>query len=549
MRPITSLIKINLKVNFGISVLRHKLKHQKDKRIEFIASAIAILVAICSLIFMYTFILMGLYRQSMAINQPGLIIAYGFVVTQLMTFIFGIIYIMSAFYFSNDLSILVPLPLTAGDVMLAKFITILANEYLVVLPMLLPPIIIYGINEIASPIFGIKAVILIIFAPIIPLAIATIIIMILMRFINLSRHKDALTIIGGVLSIFIVIALNVVSQNMTGTEEDMLFKAQLDLLEIVGKKFPPSLWASRGLVYGGTEGLLNFLVFIVVSLLLFVGLIALANRVFYKGLLAGQEASKKKVHRPIKDKSIKRHHPVFSLFMKEWKLFLRTPIYAVNGLIGIILMPILILLPIITEDSELQELQSLIHAPGAEMVITLIGIALIIFTATMTLIASTAISREGSTFWISKIIPISPREQIFAKLLHAMAIALIGIFITGSAYALILNVSPARLLVMLLIGSLASMAINILSLIIDVIKPKLDWDNPQEAVKKNINGLYGMLISFLIIGLLGFVVFLLFDRGEMAIYSAISVLLIILNFLALKLLFKKADKTYRKLEL
>ena len=82
-----------------------------------------------------------------------------------------------------------------------------------------------------------------------------------------------------------------------------------------------------------------------------------------------------------------------------------------------------------------------------------------------------------------------------------------------------------------------------------MIKPKLDWDNPQEAVKKNINGLYGMLISFLIIGLLGFVVFLLFDRGEMAIYSAISVLLIILNFLALKLLFKKADKTYRKLEL
>ena len=71
--------------------------------------------------------------------------------------------------------------------------------------------------------------------------------MILMRFINLSRHKDALTIIGGVLSIFIVIALNVVSQNMTGTEEDMLFKAQLDLLEIVGKKFPPSLWLPGGL--------------------------------------------------------------------------------------------------------------------------------------------------------------------------------------------------------------------------------------------------------------------------------------------------------------
>src|SRR5690554_6088282 len=116
MKPLTALIKTSLKVNFGISVLRHKLKHQKDKRIELIASTIAIIIAIFSLMFMYIFILMGLYRQSMAINQPGLIIAYGFVVTQLMTFIFGIIYIMSAFYFSNDLSILVPLPLTPGEV-------------------------------------------------------------------------------------------------------------------------------------------------------------------------------------------------------------------------------------------------------------------------------------------------------------------------------------------------------------------------------------------------------------------------------------------------
>ena len=169
---------------------------------------------------------------------------------------------------------------------------------------------------------------------------------------------------------------------MTGTEEDMLFK-RIDLLEIVGKNFL-LVYGLPGACIWRNRRIAKLPWFIVVSLLLFVGLIALANRVFYKGLLAGQEASKKKVHRPIKDKSIKRHHPVFSLFMKEWKLFLRTPIYAVNGLIGIILMPILILLPIITEDSELQELQSLIHAPGAEMVITLIGIALIIFTATMT---------------------------------------------------------------------------------------------------------------------------------------------------------------------
>lgn len=549
MRPLTSLLKTNLKISFGLSALRYKFKHQKDKRIELTVATIAVVVAMCSLLFMYIFILMGLYKQGVAMNQPGLIIAYGFIVTQFITFLFGVVYIISAFYFSSDLSILVPLPLTPGEVMLAKFITILANEYLVVIPMLLPPIIIYGMNITVSLIYWIKSIILIIFTPVIPLSIAAILVIILMRFINVSKHKDMLTIIGGVLAIVFAIAVNAFSQNMSGTEEEVLLKAQLDLFETVGKKFPPSLWASKGLTYTGVQGLLNFLIFVGISILLFIGLIALANKVFYRGLLAGQEASKKKKSdRVIMDNSLKKNHPILALFVKEWRLFIRTPIYAINGLTGIVMMPILLLLPFITSGPELEELQKLIHVPGSEMVVTLIGIALIIFTATVTLVASTAISREGSTFWISKLIPIPPRGQVVAKLLHAMAISLLGILAIGIVYALTFKLSIIRVLIMIFIGSLASLLINIFNLIIDMINPKLNWTNPQEAVKKNINGLYGILVTLLVLGLLASLVFLLSDKGEIVIFSAISVLLIILNFLALKLLLRKADKMYKELE-
>jgi len=70
---------------------------------------------------------------------------------QLFVIIFGLYYVLSALYFSRDVEILVPLPLEPLQVMLSKFAVILVNEYLTLVPLVLPLFIYYGILANAGP--------------------------------------------------------------------------------------------------------------------------------------------------------------------------------------------------------------------------------------------------------------------------------------------------------------------------------------------------------------------------------------------------------------
>lgn len=542
-KPLKSLIRVSLKNNFSIVSLRYKLKHQDNRRGELIASLIAIAIAFASLIFMYIFILVGMYRQGVATEQPELIVAFGFTTTQFFTLFFGIIYIMSVFYFSKDFSILIPMPLTPSEVMLSKFIAVLANEYLVVLPMLLPPILIYGINRDVSLFYWVKSLAFIAFAPIIPLTMAAILVMVIMRFINLSRHKDTLTIIGGLLSILFVVVMSIYSQDMTGMDEELFLETQINFIEEIGKKFPPSIWATIGLVNDKMQGILNLLLFIGVSILFFMGLIFLSERVFYEGLLAGMEAGKKRHTANMRIK-VKRRSPLSALVLREWRLFIRNPGYAINGLAGIIIMPLIIIISFSANGKDMEEFISLMQLPGADMAITIVGIFLSIFTSTTNMISCTAISREGKDVWISKLIPVSPKKQVLSKLFHAMIVSTMGIVSIGIIYAIFLKLSLGRTLIILSISFLASLFMNIIGLIVDIMNPKLDWTNPQEAYKSNINGLFGLLSVFIVMGILGALTYILMAMGEFVIYSGMSVLLIVLSILSLKYLFKRVEISY-----
>ena len=108
----------------------------------------------------------GVFMAGQSLGHPEIVITLSFVASQLIILIFGIFYIISVFYFSNDMSILIPLPIKPGEVLGVKFITILLSEYLIALPMLLPAFIIYGAGSWQGILYWLKGSILILMAPI-----------------------------------------------------------------------------------------------------------------------------------------------------------------------------------------------------------------------------------------------------------------------------------------------------------------------------------------------------------------------------------------------
>jgi ABC-2 type transport system permease protein len=86
----------------------------------------------------------------------------------------------------------------------------------------------------------------------------------------------------------------------------------------------------------------------------------------------------------------------------------------INGISGAFIGPIILVIMFSTQSSssDLVEFYSVMNNPDYAMYVALIGLGLILFTGGMNLVASTAVSREGKNFWISKMIPVSAERQV-----------------------------------------------------------------------------------------------------------------------------------------
>lgn len=248
MNPFISLVKTQLNLNFGISALKYRFFKEKKKRWEPILIIVAIIAGIGPVISMYSLLTYGIFIVGKSMGQPELAITIPFVFGQLVVLVFGIFYVLGTFYFAKDINILVPLPLKPYEVLASKFIVIMTNEYLTLLPILLPPVIIFGVGTSQNIIYWIKGLFIILASPAIPLVLAMLFNMIIMRFINLKKNKDILTIIGGIIGIILILGLNFFIQRIVQDNPERILRnfleSRIGLIEAIGRNFPPSIWAT-----------------------------------------------------------------------------------------------------------------------------------------------------------------------------------------------------------------------------------------------------------------------------------------------------------------
>ncbi len=557
-----TLFRTNLNLNFGISALKYRFRKESKKIPETLLIVIGILFGFGSLIGLYSFLMYQVFSAGLNLGQPEIVLTIAFVSAQFIILIFGIFYILGVFYFGRDLSMLIPLPLSPYQVLGSKFAIVMINEYLTALPLLVPPIIIYGMGTGQGFFYWVKALILVLATPAIPLTIASIFVIVLMRFANLRKRKDLLTIVGGFVGLLLSLGLNfwiqkLQSGNMVNSIQRLI---ESDLIKMIGQSFPPSIWATLALGGQGFSGFAYLLLFLFVSLLLLAAMLRLGNQFFYKSVLSGQESTRKR-----KVLSSKNEHrrfnsstsPMMAIIIREWRLLLRTPIYVLNGLSGVIIGPFILVLLFFTQGSAggsgsytTEQLLTLINRPEFMITGTLSALCIVLFTAGMNLVASTSLSREGQTFWISKMIPVKPKVQIVAKLLQAYSVAFLSVLVTVIMLALFFKFSLLRIAIVFSLGLLGSLPLTALNLLIDVLRPKLIWTNPHEAIKQNLNGLLGMLISIILLLLIGAgVIFIVMIKTpDSLVYGLLALVLLLLTVPSLLGLFNAAERTYRRTE-
>lgn len=557
MKPFAAFLKMQLNVNYSVSALKYRFTREKKKLWEPILIGAVIILSLLPMLAIYTGLMLTIFTAGSMVNQPEMVLAFSFMFAQIVILVFGLFYIMGTFYFSKDLESFVPLPLRPYEVVGGKFAVIMVNEYLTSMPILLPPIIIFGVGTSQGLIYWLESLVMMLVIPVLPLTAAALVIMVLMRVINLRRYKDFLAIVGGIIALFLGIGFSMFMQKIPEdvSQIQQYFTSQSGLVEMIGRRFPPVIWATKGLSEGGLEGLGYMLLFMAVCIILFISLLWLSNQIFYKALLAGQEVSRKKKNLTAvqRDKQYgKMANPVLAMMSREWKLLARTPIYVLNGLTGAFIGPIIFATMFFVRgsDPQISTLFNEIHNPDILPYVLLGGLGLMLFTAGMNLVASTSLSREGQTIWIAKMIPVTAKQQVNAKLIISFIISAVGVIVTGLIMLFFLKLPLLWVLGIIILGLLGSVPMVAVNLALDIFHPKLIWNSEQEAMKQNMNGGIGMLLSIIVIILLGAITtaLLLMELPMLLVFFAIGVASVILGVLSLLLLYAVAERKYCELE-
>jgi ABC-2 type transport system permease protein len=339
------------------------------------------------------------------------------------------------------------------------------------------------------------------------------------------------------------------------------FTSPDSLLNQIGSKFPPSVWATKAVAGGFSgEGLANLALLLGVSLAFFAGIVVMSEKLFYRGLIGLGETTGKK-RRLTRDEMSRRvtsgRRAGAAVFGREWKIMNRTPIFLLNGVLVVVIVPVIFVLMGTMGSGKGgsgggSDLTAILKTmTSSNPLYTILAAALFMtICGSLNGTSSSTFSREGAQFWISRVIPVAPREQAAAKFLHSYLIAMLGVVTASVVAVIVLHLKAVHLAAAAGLALVAGVLLTAVGMIIDLARPLLDWTNPQKAIKQNLNVLLATLADVGILTSLFFGVRALI-RAKLAASAVLVVLFVALAALAAlsyRLLLKFADKRYPEID-
>lgn len=562
MKGFAALIRLQLKLRLYAFRPSQWLPKQWNKLSEWKSLLIGLLLLITfgSLLVGILYLESALITAFSMLGMESIALALTLMICMVLTLVLGFFYATSVLYLSRDNSFLASLPVRSRTVFSAKFATVLAGEMGMALLLFLPTCILYGLRMGQDVFFYLRALLVSLTLPCLPVAIATLLATVLIRFSSMWKNRERWTIIGGFALMFGAIALQMQMINVIPEDAGADFFIRLitdnsAMIAAVTGWFPPVMWGSYGLTGAAQPMIGYFLLFIGTSLGALALVIWLVGGRYQRLSILQSEAYAKEKTRKLRDGDYaKTHKPIYALFLREWRELVRTPIYALNGLTGIVVMPLMLAIFSITGKSsgadEFTALLANLTSVVPVEILALILAGFMVFACSINPGGTTAVSREGARIGISRMIPVAFRTQVMAKQLFGFSISVAACIVTGVTFMMLFPSLGLYGLAALAIGLAAAYAFNAMGLALDILHPKFNWRNETEAIKQNMNVLLQMLLVLVILFLMGFgVVSLLNGGASPGLLLALTAGVMVLFAGGMQLwLMKLADKTFGKLE-
>jgi ABC-2 type transport system permease protein len=161
-------------------------------------------------------------------------------------------------------------------------------------------------------------------------------------------------------------------------------------------------------------------------------------------------------------------------------------------------------------------------------------------------------SREGKmNIWFLRSQPVSGRTAAKGKALAAEIMIVAGAIPGLAVLQYIARLPMASLIIGVSLGIASSYALCIWGVLLDMARPMLDWTDQQKAIKSNLNTIIGILIGMVVLFLMGYLVYILFQKGYSGLVAQVISGAVITLVLAsgLRALRAVGDKLWSSIEL
>ena len=515
---------------------------QKRTKAIFRAAMIALLAlgAIGSVIYIEYLIYQGLNYVQLPKMLPGLAIF----ASVMFTLVLGLFQGLSELFQGKDAPFLAVLPLTSRQVFAARMTTLYLSELGMDALICVPAFVLYAVGCGSAWPVALTGLPVLLLLPLIPLSVVALLASLLMKVSFFARHRESVVMFLSVvlaLAYSITMTLSNTSDSDPGQLVAMLVSENGLANKLLGI-FPPAQWAMDGLL--GNVPI--FLLFLAVSVAAPCAVIALVGHGYLDTALTSTE------HTVVRRKtgkgavSWKSGSAFQALHTLEWKEILRTPAWAYNALLGIVMFPLMIGIGFIAGISKAGEdgiegLRPLL-AEVDPCYVGLVAAGVMMFGCMVNPAVSTAISREGGRWPFALTLPVRQQVRFRAKLAVGVEINVVCAVMIAVVLWFIVRMEMWVLLAALAIALLIGLASAAFSLWVDALRPQLVWASEMEAIKKNFNQVIGMLIWVVQVALCVVPAVFLWEKGGAVTLAAVAGVAVVETAVSLLLLSRVTEK-------
>lgn len=572
MNKTLHLAKVLLKSASNFSANASPLSLNKNRRALTGKSKILLYIVLAVLVVSSVCVPLGVAMKEITSTLLPLGIADGlfYMILPLATvalLIISIFTVISVLFLSTDNAVLLSMPLKPREIIVARFLNIILYTYLIVGMFIIPAFVGYGIATGAGVLFYIISLIEVLLLPIIPLSILLLLLVLILQYSNLTKHRDLFTYISMGLTLVIALGFNFVFQQaFMSVEIDPSqlaenIRAIVDGYAGVLVKFLPQLIPAINALTSSSVWLqlLNILIYIAASIAIFVVVVIIASPIYFKSIKGSDERGakrKKKTSNDVVLQKSKTKGLFKSSIIVEWKLMIRSPIYFLNLIFVIILVPVIMIVSMVFsmsaagESIDINQIMEALASLGLTLSSPLgflVFFGALLFLTSVNLISSTAASRMGKSASFVKYIPCNTLTTVNIKTFWGNVLGIVPALLIAIALGVFKIISPLDMVALILPIIPSFLVLNYIGFIIDAKNPKLNWVNETQAVKSNLNSVFYLFGVWAIIGILVALGFLLNKANIPHSGYILSLFITVLGIVAIIIInnyFKKNDSTF-----